>query len=127
MSGSPLSAGAVGTPGSGSPLSVFVTGAAGRLGATIVEVFRDAKVTAHTRSSLDITDAAAVSHAVSDARPDLIINCAAFNDVDGAESAPLAMDNRDKLPWGPGESPIMKSLHAMRDPRKLLNPGRVTL
>jgi dTDP-4-dehydrorhamnose reductase len=69
---------------------VLVTGAAGRLGATIVDVFRDAEVTAHTRSSLDITDAAAVSHAVSDARPDVIINCAAFNDVDGAESAPLA-------------------------------------
>jgi dTDP-4-dehydrorhamnose reductase len=66
-----------------------VTGAAGRLGATIVDVFRDAEVIAHTRSSLDITDAAAVSHAVSDARPDVIINCAAFNDVDGAESAPL--------------------------------------
>ena len=69
---------------------MLVTGAAGRLGATIVEVFRDAEVIAHTRSSLDITDAAAVSHAVSDARPDVIINCAAFNDVDGAESAPLA-------------------------------------
>jgi dTDP-4-dehydrorhamnose reductase len=75
---------------SASPLSVLVTGAAGRLGATIVDVFRDAKVTAHTRSSLDITDAAAVTQAVSAAHPDVIINCAAFNDVDGAESAPLA-------------------------------------
>jgi dTDP-4-dehydrorhamnose reductase len=69
---------------------VLVTGAAGRLGATIVDAFRDAQVIAHTRSSLDITDAAAVSGAVSAARPDVIINCAAFNDVDGAESAPLA-------------------------------------
>lgn len=71
-------------------LRVLVTGAAGRLGAAIVEAFADAQVIAHARSSLDITDAAAVSGAVRAARPDVIINCAAFNDVDGAESAPLA-------------------------------------
>ena len=71
-------------------LRVLVTGAAGRLGAAIVEAFQDAQVIAHTRSSLDITDAAAVSGAVRAERPDVIINCAAFNDVDGAESAPLA-------------------------------------
>ncbi len=69
---------------------MLVTGAAGRLGATIVETFRDAQVIAHTRTSLDITDAAAVSRAVAAARPDVIINCAAFNDVDGAEDAPVA-------------------------------------
>ena len=71
-------------------LRVLVTGAAGRLGAAIVEAFHDAQVTAHARSSLDITDGAAVSDAVRAARPDVIVNCAAFNDVDGAESAPLA-------------------------------------
>ena len=69
---------------------MFVTGAAGRLGATIVSVFQDRQVIAHTRASLDITDADAVSRAVATARPDVIINCAAFNDVDGAESAPVA-------------------------------------
>jgi dTDP-4-dehydrorhamnose reductase len=70
-------------------LRVLVTGAGGRLGAAIVDVFQDARVVAHPRSSLDITDQAAVSRAVSAARPDVIVNCAAFNDVDGAESAPL--------------------------------------
>ena len=69
---------------------VFVTGAAGRLGATIVSAFQDRQVIAHTRASLDITNADAVSRAVATARPDVIINCAAFNDVDGAESAPVA-------------------------------------
>jgi FAD/FMN-containing dehydrogenase len=44
-----------------------------------------------------------------------------------AESAPLGMPNRDKLPWGPGEVPLMKNIRAMRDPNKILNPGRVTL
>jgi dTDP-4-dehydrorhamnose reductase len=71
-------------------MRVLVTGAAGRLGAAIVEAFQDAQVIAHARSSLDITDAASVSRTVSAARPDVIINCAAFNDVDGAEAAPLA-------------------------------------
>ena len=68
---------------------VLVTGAAGRLGATIVQAFHDAQVIAHTRSSLDITDQEAVSRAVAEARPEVIINCAAFNDVDGAEDAPI--------------------------------------
>ncbi|RPH48902.1 MAG: FAD-binding oxidoreductase [Planctomycetota bacterium] len=44
-----------------------------------------------------------------------------------AESAPLGMANRDKLPWGPGDQPLMKAIRALRDPRRLLNPGRVTL
>jgi dTDP-4-dehydrorhamnose reductase len=68
---------------------VLVTGAAGRLGAAIVEAFHDAPVIAHTRASLDITDQEAVADAVAQARPDVIINCAAFNDVDGAEDAPI--------------------------------------
>lgn len=69
-------------------MRVLVTGASGQLGATIVRAFADADVIAHTRSSLDITDTAAVGRAVHAASPDVIINCAAFNDVDGAESAP---------------------------------------
>ena len=69
---------------------VLVTGAGGQLGATIVRAFDDWDVIAHTRSSLDIADAAAVARAVAEAAPAVIINCAAFNDVDGAESAPGA-------------------------------------
>lgn len=68
---------------------VLVTGATGQLGSEIVRAFADGDVVAHTRASLDITDAAAAAAAVAAARPDVIVNCAAFNDVDGAESAPL--------------------------------------
>src|SRR6266508_3472717 len=68
---------------------VFVTGAAGQLGAFILDVFRDREVIAHTSASLDITNADAVRRAVADARADVIVNCAAFNDVDGAESRPM--------------------------------------
>jgi glycolate oxidase FAD binding subunit len=44
------------------------------------------------------------------------------------ESAPLAMQNRDKLIWNPpGEQPLMKGIRQLRDPKRLLNPGRVNL
>ena len=68
---------------------VLVTGASGQLGAAILRAFADCDVVAHTSATLDITDARAVSGAIDAARPDVIINCAAFNDVDGAEDRPL--------------------------------------
>jgi dTDP-4-dehydrorhamnose reductase len=37
------------------------------------------------RAALDITDVAAVDRVVSTARPEVILNCAAWTDVDGAE------------------------------------------
>ncbi len=44
-------------------------------------------VTALGRDALDITDAAAVDIAVREARPDVVVNAAAFTMVDAAESA----------------------------------------
>jgi dTDP-4-dehydrorhamnose reductase len=38
-----------------------------------------------SRAELDVTDAGAVHAAIQDARPDAVINCAAWTDVDGAE------------------------------------------
>jgi dTDP-4-dehydrorhamnose reductase len=67
---------------------VLVTGAAGQLGSAIVRAFRDADVVALGRADLDIADPAAVRATVTGVRPDIIVNCAAFNDVDGAETAP---------------------------------------
>jgi dTDP-4-dehydrorhamnose reductase len=68
---------------------VLVTGANGQLGTAIVGVFADLQLNACTHSSLDITNHAAVVRAVNAASPDVIVNCAAYNDVDSAESAPL--------------------------------------
>lgn len=62
-----------------------MTGASGQLAAFIVQEFSDWQVIALTRSSLDVTDPAQVAAAVAEAAPALIVNCSAFNDVDGAE------------------------------------------
>jgi dTDP-4-dehydrorhamnose reductase len=68
----------------------LVTGARGLLGAAITREFaRDGEVHAFDRASLDIADEAAVIAAVARVEPDVIINCAAYNQVDKAESEPL--------------------------------------
>ena len=69
---------------------VLIVGAAGRIGAAIVDAYAGADVIAHTRATLDIADPEAVRGAVAEAAPAVIINCAAFNDVDGAEDDPAS-------------------------------------
>jgi dTDP-4-dehydrorhamnose reductase len=66
-------------------MRVMITGAAGQLGSTFVQRLADHTVIPHTRHDLDIADEAAVAAAVAAARPGVIVNCAAYNDVDGAE------------------------------------------
>jgi dTDP-4-dehydrorhamnose reductase len=68
----------------------LVTGAAGMLGRDVVAVLgqRGVRYTALARADLDITDAAAVKAAVSG--HDVVVNAAAWTDVDGAEAAEAA-------------------------------------
>jgi dTDP-4-dehydrorhamnose reductase len=64
---------------------VFLAGAAGQLGTAVSALFADAQVVAHTRATLDVTDSDQVRRAVAAAAPTAVINCTAFNDVDGSE------------------------------------------
>ncbi len=66
---------------------IVITGAAGRLGATLVAQLRAAgyDVAAYGRAELDVTSQADVER-LPDARPDAIINCSAYNAVDKAET-----------------------------------------
>ena len=66
-------------------MRVLITGARGLLGAAIVREFHDADLHAFDHQGLDVGDETAVRHAVASTQPDVLINCAAYNDVDGAE------------------------------------------
>jgi len=67
-------------------IRVLVTGARGLLGAAILEAFSSsATLEAADHAALDIADSPAVERAFGRFRPNVIINCAAYNDVDGAE------------------------------------------
>ncbi|MDP8943979.1 MAG: dTDP-4-dehydrorhamnose reductase [Actinomycetota bacterium] len=73
-------------------MRILVTGAGGMLGRDVVRAAERAghDAIALPRPELDVTDAAAVFERVADARPDAIVNCAAYTDVDGAERDPEA-------------------------------------
>jgi dTDP-4-dehydrorhamnose reductase len=66
----------------------LVTGAGGMLGQDLVACLERGgeAVLALTRRDLDITDQAAVTAAVLGARPDIVVNCAAWTAVDEAEA-----------------------------------------
>jgi dTDP-4-dehydrorhamnose reductase len=67
----------------------FITGAAGQLGSAMCEGFAAPfDVVPLTRQTLDVTNSAAVMARVVEARPAVIVNCAGYNDVDGAQDAP---------------------------------------
>ena len=76
---------------------VLVTGAGGMLGRDVVQAAGDRglEVVGLARGELDITDAAAVGAALDRVRPKVVVNCAAWTDVDGAqadEAAALAVN-----------------------------------
>jgi dTDP-4-dehydrorhamnose reductase len=69
---------------------VLVTGSKGQLGKAFVDrLSADCQVTGIDVDEVDITDAGVLTTFVRACRPTTIINCAAFTDVDGAESRPL--------------------------------------
>ena len=64
----------------------LVTGAAGQLGSVMVErLSLVGSVTPLTRAALDITRDADVLRVVRETRPDVVVNCSAYNHVDDAE------------------------------------------
>ena len=71
-------------------MKVLITGAGGMLGRILArhcEALGD-EVVAHDREGLDITDERVVRETFALARPDAVINCAAWTDVDGCELDP---------------------------------------
>lgn len=69
-------------------MRVFVTGASGQLGSAIAATFADCELVSPSSTALNIASSEAVRAAVTAARPDVIVNCAAYNNVDAAEDHP---------------------------------------
>jgi dTDP-4-dehydrorhamnose reductase len=71
-------------------MRIAVVGARGQLGAALVHECAPAHETiAFARADLDVSDDAAVAAAMDRARPDVILNGAAWTDVDAAEDHPI--------------------------------------
>jgi dTDP-4-dehydrorhamnose reductase len=66
----------------------LVTGAAGQVGSDVVDLLHGyaANVVGCDRAAMDITDQQNVDAVLDDARPDIVINCAAYTAVDAAET-----------------------------------------
>ena len=73
-------------------MKVLITGGNGMVAKVTAEYCCTAgdEVSALTRSEMDIADMRSVREAVADIRPEAIINCAAYTNVDGAEAEPQA-------------------------------------
>lgn len=69
-------------------MKILITGANGMLARALIKhcLIAGDEVFAFTRKELDITDAEAIQKAVAAAKPDALINCAAYTDVDGCET-----------------------------------------
>lgn len=66
---------------------VLLLGAGGQLGALLANALpREYQFTALTRTDLDLSDQDAVRAAVRDAKPEIVVNAAAYTAVDKAES-----------------------------------------
>jgi len=80
-------------------LKVLVTGAGGLVGRAVTshcEAQGD-DLSAFDHRSLDISDAAAVRAALTTHKPEVVINCAAWTDVDGCESDPAHAERANAL------------------------------
>jgi dTDP-4-dehydrorhamnose reductase len=78
--------------GSGNPRRAVVFGAVGQLGIELVRVFRERgyEVRGFDRAAVDICDAARVEKTIGECDPEVVLNAAAYNQVDVAESEPQA-------------------------------------
>ena len=70
-------------------MKILITGSNGMLGHDLIEVLKDKhELLLTTSKTLDITDGDSVMDFILKSNPDIVINSAAYTDVDGCESNP---------------------------------------
>lgn len=69
-------------------MRILVMGAAGKLGSDLMQTLHAHEVKGTDAAEVDITDFAAVRAYVQEQQPDLVINAAAWTNVDGCAEAP---------------------------------------
>ncbi|MCC7491305.1 MAG: dTDP-4-dehydrorhamnose reductase [Fimbriimonadaceae bacterium] len=93
---------------------ILLTGAAGLLGQAVqaVAAQHGLALCARPRAALDISDAAAVAACLEQAQPTVVLNAAAYTDVDGAERAAPAAVRANGL--GPAVLAAACAAHGLR-------------
>lgn len=74
-------------------MRIFILGAKGLLGTALQKEFADHEVIAYDRAELDVTNFLLLKTEIENIKPEIIINCVAWNDVDGAETEENQMKN----------------------------------
>lgn len=69
-------------------MKIFITGGKGQLGQALQQTLTAHQLTAVDLDELDITNFPAVQEALAYSQPDLVVNCAAYTDVDGCAKNP---------------------------------------
>lgn len=69
-------------------MKILIIGSKGMLGQYITQVFNNYDLTIFDKEELNITDENQVNIKIVQLKPNVIINCAAYNNVDKAESEP---------------------------------------
>lgn len=78
-------------------MKILLTGAGGQLGRALQRAFEDDEVTAFTHAQLEIAKSQEVNEALAAYRPDIVINAAAYTNVDGAETDQESADRGNAL------------------------------
>jgi dTDP-4-dehydrorhamnose reductase len=92
-------------------MRILLTGAGAQLGRALQATLTGHHIIALDHPRLDISQLNAVREAVQAHRPDLVLNAAAFNNVDGAESDPEAAYRGNAL--GPRNLAVATAAHRL--------------
>ena len=92
-------------------MKILVTGAGGQLGHALPQALGGHEVQALTHTQLDISQLSAVRSVLERTEPALVINAAAYNNVDGAEGDPVAAYCGNAL--GPRNLALVTAAHGV--------------